>query len=152
MTSPTDRIEKEVILRAPVARVWKALTDAQEFGAWFRVKLDGRFAPGERTRGRFTFPGYEHLVMEVTVERMDRERLFSFRWHPAAMDPKRDYTKEPTTLVEFRLAPAPDGGTRLTVIESGFDALPEDRRDAAFRMNSGGWDFQAGNLRAHVDA
>lgn len=146
----TDRIEKQITLRAPVARVWKALTDAKEFGAWFRVNLDGQFAEGKRIRGPVTYPGYEHLVMDVMVERMDRERLFSLRWHPAAVDPKRDYSQEPTTLVEFRLEPAAGGGTRLTVVESGFDALPPDRRQEAFRMNSGGWDIQVENIRAHV--
>jgi uncharacterized protein YndB with AHSA1/START domain len=152
MRSDTDRIEKQITLRAPVARVWKALTDAKEFGAWFRVDLDGEFAAGRRIRGNVTFPGYEHLKMDLTVERMDRERLFSFRWHPAAMDPKRDYSAEPATLVEFRLEAIEEkAGTRLTVVESGFDALPPDRRQEAFRMNSGGWDIQAGNLRAYLE-
>jgi uncharacterized protein YndB with AHSA1/START domain len=154
--SDTDRIEKQITLRAPVARVWKALTDSKEFGAWFRVNLDGQFKPGGRIRGNITWPGYEHVVMDVTVERMDRERLFSFRWHPAAIDPKRDYGKEPTTLVEFRLETIdaggrPDGGTRLTVVESGFDALPPDRRQEALRMNSVGWEVQVENIRKHVD-
>jgi len=152
MTKPseTDRIEKQITLRAPRVRVWKALTDAKEFGAWFRVNLDGQFAPGRRIRGNITYPGYEHLIMEATVERMDRERLFSFRWHPAAVDPKRDYSAEATTLVEFRLEESPDGGTRLTVVESGFDALPPDRRQEALRMNSGGWEIQVENIRVHV--
>jgi uncharacterized protein YndB with AHSA1/START domain len=148
--SDTDRIEKQVTVQAPVARVWKALTESKEFGAWFRVDLDGPFAEGKRIRGNITFPGYEHLTMEATVERMDRERLFSFRWHPAAIDPKRDYSREPTTLVEFRVEAA-GGGTRLTLVESGFDALPQGRRQEAFLMNSEGWDFQVGNLRRHVD-
>jgi uncharacterized protein YndB with AHSA1/START domain len=148
--SQTDRIEKQVVLRAPLARVWKALTDAAEFGAWFRVRLEGPFAPGRRVTGRITHPGYEHLTMDVTVEKMDPERLFSFRWHPGAVDPKMNYDKEPTTLVEFRLEQA-DGGTRLTVVESGFDALPASRRDEAFRMNSGGWEMQVENIRRHVD-
>src|SRR5881628_4024119 len=116
----TDRIEKKIVLRAPRSRVWRALTDAKEFGAWFRVKLESGFAVGERVKGRITYPGYEHPTMEVTVERMDAERLFSFRWHPYAIDPKVDYSKEPTTLVEFRLEEE-EGGTRLTVVESGFD-------------------------------
>jgi uncharacterized protein YndB with AHSA1/START domain len=149
--SDTDRIEKPIALKATAARVWKALTDSKEFGAWFRVDLDGPFAEGKHIRGNITFPGYEHLVMEATVERMDRERLFSFRWHPAAVDPKRDYSREPTTLVEFRLEAAQGGGTKLTLVESGFDALPKDRRQEALLMNSGGWDFQAENIRRHVD-
>src|SRR6188508_2952546 len=131
--SSTDRIEKTVHLRAPVARVWRALTDAGEFGTWFRVKLDGAFAVGATIHGRITYPGYEHLTMEVLVERMDPERLFAFRWHPAAIEPGTDYSAEPTTLVEFRLDEAA-GGTRLTVVESGFDRLPAARRSEAFRI------------------
>jgi uncharacterized protein YndB with AHSA1/START domain len=148
--SETDRIEKQIVLRAPVARVWKALTDADEFGAWFRVRLEGPFAPGRRVTGPITYPGYEHVTMNVTVEKMEPERLFSFRWHPAAVDPKQSYDHEPTTLVEFRLEKA-EGGTRLTVVESGFDAIPANRRDEAFRMNSGGWTVQVENIRRHVD-
>jgi len=146
----TDRIEKTIHLRASTARVWTALTDAAEFGRWFQVKLDTGFAVGRRTTGRITHPGYEHVTFEATVERMDKERLFSFRWHPYAIDPKVDYGKEPTTLVEFRLAEQ-DGGTLLTVVESGFDRIPAERRALAFRMNSGGWDAQAESLRRHVE-
>jgi uncharacterized protein YndB with AHSA1/START domain len=145
----TDRIEKSIRLAAPRSRVWRALTDAEEFGTWFRVRLDGPFAVGQRVTGRVTYPGYEHVTFEVSVERMEREKLFSFRWHPAAVDPKVDYSKEPTTLVEFRLEDAPDG-TVLTVVESGFDALPASRRDEAFRMNSGGWEIQMQNIERHV--
>jgi len=147
--SDTDRIEKSIDLQAPVARVWRALTDFREFGEWFMVSLERPFQPGETTRGRITYPGYEHLVMEVVVERMEPERLFSFRWHPYAVDPKIDYTKEPSTLVEFRLEPI-GGGTRLQVTESGFDTIPAARRDEAFRMNSGGWEQQIKNIHAYV--
>lgn len=145
----TDRIQKTILLRAPRARVWRALTDAEEFGAWFRVKLEGGFAVGKRVRGKITYPGYEHLAMDVTVERMDELRLFSFRWHPAAVDPKVDYSTEPTTLVEFSLEEVA-GGTRLTVAESGFDRIPPGRRAEAFRMNSEGWDIQVQNIQRHV--
>jgi uncharacterized protein YndB with AHSA1/START domain len=100
----TDRIERSIQLRAPRSRVWRALTDAAEFGTWFRVRLNGPFAVGKRVTGNVTYPGYEHVTFEVNVERMDAEKLFSFRWHPAAVDPEVDYSKEPTTLVEFRLA------------------------------------------------
>jgi len=148
MTS-TDRIEKKIVLRADRSRVWRALTDAEEFGTWFRVKLEGRFAAGQRIRGKVSYPGYEHLTMDVTVERMDPEELFSFRWHPAAVAPNVDYTGEPTTLVEFRLAKV-DEGTQLTVVESGFDKLPPERRAEAFRMNSEGWATQMENIRRHV--
>lgn len=151
MTSTTDRIEKKILLRAPVARVWRALTDAQEFGAWFRVKLVGSFAPSARLRGNITYPGYEHVTMELTVEKMEPERLFSYRWHPYAIDPAVDYSAEPTTLVEFHLVPAAEG-TLLTVIESGFDRIPIERRAEAYRMNEGGWAEQLTNIERHVTA
>lgn len=149
--SSTDRIEKQILLRAPRSRVWRALTDAEEFGAWFRVKLDGPFVPGGRTRGRITYPGYEHLTMDVLVEEMKAESLFSFRWHPYAVDPEADYGSEPTTLVAFRLE-AVGQATRLTVTESGFDRLPAHRRDEAYRMNDGGWAQQLVNVERHVSA
>lgn len=147
--STTDRIEKTILLRAPLARVWRALTDAAEFGEWFRVKLDGTFQAGKRVTGRVTYPGYEHVTFDVQVERVDPKRLFSLRWHPNAVDPAVDYSKEPTTLVEFRLEEAAEG-TRLTVTESGFDRIPAGRRDVAFRMNSEGWGIQMENVRRHV--
>src|SRR5262245_33659807 len=103
MSSSTDRIEKQVVIRAPQARVWRALTDFREFGTWFRVKLESAFAVGKSVTGTVTYPGYEHLKFSALVEQMKPETLFSLRWHPYAVDPKQDYTKEPTTLVEFRL-------------------------------------------------
>jgi uncharacterized protein YndB with AHSA1/START domain len=145
----SDRIEKRILLRAPQARVWRALTDAEEFGAWFRVKLQGPFVPGQRTTGAITHPGYEHLVMEVLVEQMEAEHLFTFRWHPYAIDPAVDYAQEPPTRVAFHLEPA-EGGTLLTLVESGFDRLPASRRDEAFRMNDGGWTQQMQNIDRHV--
>lgn len=149
MGSSTDRIEKQIDLKAPPARVWRALTDYREFGQWFRVNLEGPFVTGQKTRGHITYPGYEHLLMEVVVQKMEPLRLFSYQWHPYAIDPKVDYSKEPPTLVEFKLEPIP-GGTRLFVSESGFDALPPGRRDEAFRMNSGGWQTQMKNIEEHV--
>jgi len=149
MAPTTDRIEKNILLRAPRARVWRALTDAGEFGTWFRVKLEGSFAVGQPIKGKITHPGYEHLSMEVVVQKMDAERLFSFRWHPYAVDPKVDYSAEPPTLVEFRLEEAADG-TKLTVVESGFDAIPAARRAEAFRMNEQGWGAQLENIQRHV--
>jgi len=144
-----DRLEKRIELKAPVARVWQALTDHREFGEWFRVKLDGPFVPGEVSRGHMTYPGYEHLVWEAVVKQMEPERLFSFTWHPYAVDPKVDYSKETPTLVEFRLK-ATAHGTLLTVTESGFHNIPPERRDEAFRMNSGGWEAQMTNIEKHV--
>lgn len=149
--SETDRIEKRIELKAPVARVWRALTDHREFGQWFRVKLENPFVPGQHTRGHITHPGYEHLVMDVVVKTMEPERLFSFHWHPNAVDPQADYSKEPPTLVEFKLEKTPTG-TLLVVTESGFDALPPERRAEAFRSNDGGWAEQLKNIRSHVDA
>lgn len=150
-TSSTDRIEKRIELRAPVARVWRALTNHVEFGQWFGVKLERPFVPGEKTRGHITFPGYEHLTMEVTVQMMESERRFSFHWHPYAVDPKVDYSKEPPTLVEFVLEKTPTG-TLLSVTESGFDKIPVARRAEAFRMNEGGWTQQMKNIEAYVHA
>ena len=147
--SSTDRIEKRIELKAPVARVWRALTDHKEFGEWFGVHLEAPFVRGETTRGRITYPGYEHLVMEVVVQKMERERLFSFHWHPGAVDPNVDYSKEPATLVEFKLERVGDG-TLLLLTESGFDAIPAARRDEAFRMNDGGWTEQMKNIETYV--
>ena len=145
----TDRIEKKILLHAPRARVWRALTDAGEFGSWFGVKFEGPFKVGGSMNGKVTIRGYEHVQMEVKIERMDAEKLFSYRWHPYAIDPKVDYSAEPATLVEFRLDEVPDG-TMLTVVESGFDKIPAGRRDEAFRMNDKGWSGQLENIRRHV--
>jgi uncharacterized protein YndB with AHSA1/START domain len=145
----TDAIEKTVTLRAPRSRVWRAITTAEEFGAWFQVKLEGAFAEGATIRGAITHPGYEHLTMEMLVERIEPERYFAYRWHPYAIDPKVDYSSEPTTLVEFRLEDA-SGGTALTIVESGFDRIPLARRAEAFRMNDGGWTGQMKNIERYV--
>jgi uncharacterized protein YndB with AHSA1/START domain len=145
----TDRIEQRIELKAPVARVWRALTDHREFGEWFRVKIDAPFVPGEISRGNIAYPGYEHLKWEAVVKAMEPERLFSFTWHPAAVDPKMDYSKEPQTLVEFRLEKTAEG-TRLTVTESGFDKIPAGRRPEAFRMNEGGWAEQMKNIERYL--
>ena len=144
-----DRIEKRIEIKAPVSRVWRALTDYREFGEWFKVKLDGPFAPGEVSRGHITHPGYEHVVWEAVVQKMEPEKLFSFTWHPYAIDPKVDYSKEPPTLVEFRLEKTATG-TMLLVTESGFDKIPSGRRDEAFRMDDRGWTGQMKNIEKHV--
>jgi uncharacterized protein YndB with AHSA1/START domain len=144
-----DRIEKRIELKAPVSRVWRALTDHREFGEWFRVKIDGPFVPGPVSLGHITYPGYEHLKWEAVVQKMEPERLFSFTWHPYAIDPKMDYSNEPQTLVEFRLEPTATG-TLLFVTESGFDKIPSHRRDEAFRTNDGGWTQQMKNIETHV--
>jgi len=150
MITSTDRIERQILLRAPRKRVWAALTNIQEFNSWFRVRLSGtRFVAGERFSGGVAYPGYEHLTFEITIERCEPERLLSWRWHPAAIDPAKDYSGEPTTLVEFHLRDA-DGGTVLSLVESGIDQIPVERRLDVFRMNSGGWDEQMQNIQRHV--
>jgi uncharacterized protein YndB with AHSA1/START domain len=145
----TDRIEKKVTLRAPRSRVWRAIADSGEFGAWFLVKFEGPFIQGSTIRGKLTYPGYEHLTMEIQIEKIEPEHYFSYRWHPYAVDPTVDYSSEPTTLVEFRLEEA-DGGTVLTIIESGFDQIPLARRAQAFQKNDGGWTQQVQNIGRHV--
>ena len=145
----TDRIEKTIELKAPVSRVWRALTDHHEFGKWFRVSLDGPFVPGEVSRGHITYPGYEHLRWEAVVVKMEPERLFSFSWHPYAIDPTEDYSAEPPTLVEFTLEKTATG-TLLLLTESGFERIPADRRAEAFRMNDGGWSTQMKSIESHV--
>ncbi len=149
--SPTDRIERMVVVRAPVSRVWRALTDPAEFGAWFGVKVEagGAFTPGARVRGAITHPGYEHVTWDITIERMEPERVFSWRWHPYAVEPGVDYSREPATLVVFTLERAAEG-TRLTVVESGFDQVPLARRAQAYRMNGEGWTHQIEAIKRYV--
>jgi uncharacterized protein YndB with AHSA1/START domain len=144
-----DRIEKEIELKAPVSRVWRALTDYREFGEWFRVKLEGPFVAGQVAEGFITWPGYEHLRMEVVVQKIEPERYFSYTWHPYALDPKVDYSKETPTLVEFTLEKSAKG-TVLRVTESGFDKIPSGRRGEAFRMNENGWAQQLKNIESYV--
>jgi uncharacterized protein YndB with AHSA1/START domain len=147
----SDRIEKQIVLAKPRARVWRAVSDFKEFGQWFRVELEAPFVAGKTTYGHITYPGYEHLKVEMQIVTVEPERYFSYRWRPNAVDPNRDYSSEPTTLVEFTLDEAP-GGTRLTIVESGFDALPEARRAEAFRSNEGGWSKQLKNIERHVSS
>lgn len=150
MTTSTDRIERKISLKAPRSRVWRALSNAEEFGDWFGVNFKGKtFVAGKRVQGQITYPGYEHLIFEVLIERMEPEHLLSWHWHPAAIDPAVDYSAEPPTLVVFELKEV-ESGTLLSVVESGFDKLPLERRMEAFRMNSGGWDEQMKNIEKHV--
>lgn len=149
----SDRIEKRIELKAPVSRVWRAITDYRQFGEWFRVKINGPFAAGQISRGQITYPGYEHVKWEARVEKMEPERLFSFTWaHPKSLEKAEynpDYSGEPTTLVEFRLERTATG-TRLTVTESGFDQLPPDRRVKAYRGNETGWTEQIKNIESYL--
>jgi len=146
----SDRIERQILLAAPRGKVWRALIDAESFGDWFGVNLKGqRFVAGETARGHITYPGYEHLVCEMQIERIEPEHLFAYRWHPYAVDPSADYSREPTTLVEFALEEHADG-ILLRLVESGFERIPLARRAEAFRMNSGGWDEQMQNIRNYL--
>lgn len=147
--SNTDRIEKEIVLDSPRSRVWRAITDVREFNKWFGVVLTSPFAPGAEVSGKLANKAYEHVTLTVWVEAMEPERRFSFRWHPYAIEPGVDYASEPTTLVTFTLADV-EGGTRLTVVESGFDAIPESRRAKAFTSNAKGWAAQVENIRKHL--
>ena len=142
-------IEKQIELHAPLTRVWKALTDYREFGQWFRVQLEGPFVAGEISRGRITWPGYEHLNWEATVQKIEPEHYFSFTWHPYSIDPEADYSQEPPTLVEFKLVPTA-AGTSLTLVESGFENIPRERLADAFRKNDEGWSQQITNLESYV--
>jgi uncharacterized protein YndB with AHSA1/START domain len=167
----SDKIEKRITLRAPVSRVWKAISDAGEFSRWFGIKLEGPFVAGKTMRGIFDGALDEAAIMEhqrqagikpsrvklpennfvfCTVERIEPEHYFSFRWIPYGIDAEADPENEPTTLVEFRLEKVAEG-TQLTIVESGFDRVPAHRRERAFRMNEGGWAGQAENLRNHVE-
>jgi uncharacterized protein YndB with AHSA1/START domain len=146
----TDRIEKQIVVKAPRARVWRALADAGEFGRWFGCAFEGAFTPGATVKGKMTgFPKFEGFPLEIVIDRVEPETLFSYRWHPYAMDPAIDYSPEPMTLVEMRLEETPEG-TRLTIHESGFDRLPIARRAEALRMNTGGWATQAERIAKHV--
>src|SRR5919204_1401594 len=149
MASQTDRIEKKIVLKAPRTRVWRAISDSKEFGAWFGASFNRPFTPGAKMEGTITMKGYEGFKFEITIERMEPERLFSFRWHPYAIDPKVDYSGETPTLVVFELEEV-SGGTQLKVVESGFDRIPAARRAEAFRKNDEGWGIQMKNIERYV--
>jgi uncharacterized protein YndB with AHSA1/START domain len=149
--SDTDRIERSVVVNASRERVWRAISNAEEFGTWFGVNLKGQsFSSGQLVRGPITIKGYEHIIWEVKIERIEPPNVLSFRWHPYAIDPKGNYEKEERTLVTFTLTDAPDKATLLTVVESGFEKIPAERRLEAFRMNSQGWTAQMDNIARHV--
>jgi uncharacterized protein YndB with AHSA1/START domain len=150
MNTDTDRIERQIVLKASRSRVWRAISTAEEFGSWFGVAFRNTvFAAGKHVQGNITYPGYEHIRFDAWIERMEPERLMSWRWHPYAVDTSIDYSQEPRTLVVFELKEVPEG-TLLTVVESGFDDVPPSRRQEAFRMNSGGWTEQMVNIEKHV--
>lgn len=148
--STPDEIVTEVALRVPLARAWRAISDHREFGSWFGVKLESGFEAGKKVRGAITYPGYEHLTMELDVERVEEERVLAFRWHPYAVEVGKDYSAEPTTLVTFELEAIDATTTRLRVTESGFARIPLARRAEAYRMNAGGWEQQMKNVASHA--
>lgn len=149
--SDTDQIQRSVVINAPRARVWRALSNAEEFGTWFGADLKGQtFVPGQRARGLASCSGHKEMYFDVVFARIEPQSLLSFHWHPYPSDPTEDYSLEKPTLVTFTLADAPGNGTLLTVVESGFDNVPPSRRLEAFRMNSGGWDEQMSNIVRHV--
>jgi len=156
----TDRIEKTILLRAPLKRVWRALSDSTEFGSWFGMRFNAPFAPGA-TMSAVIVPTtvnqevakmqkpYEGIAFEIKIEQMQPERLFSFRWHPGAVEPGFDYSSEPTTVVVFTLQKVPNG-VQLTVTESGFDQIPLARRAKAFSANEGGWTLVIGLIEEYL--
>ena len=146
----TDRIEKTTLIRAPIDKVWRAISDFREFGAWFKVDLDQPFVEGERSTGKMTYPGFEGFPWLAWVTVVDEPHRLAFEWTPGEEVPE-DPGTAPRTLVEFRLQPEGDG-TRLHIVESGFDALPKGMRESALRSNNEGWDIQTENLRRHAEA
>jgi uncharacterized protein YndB with AHSA1/START domain len=166
-----DRIEKTVTLRAPVSKVWRAIANAQQFGQWFGIQLEGDFVAGKQIMGTWSEKVDEEMIREEekrlgltpgdvnlpkgpavfgTVERIEPESYFSFRWIPYGIDDDADPDKEPTTLVEFKLEKVPEG-TLVTIVESGFERVPAERRERAFLMNDSGWSAQGENLRKYVE-
>lgn len=149
-TTTMDRIEREIQLKASRAKVWQAISNAEEFGKWFGLALNGQsFEAGKSVKGNITIPGYEHVVLEMLIDRVEPETLFSYRWHPYCVDPNVDYSQEPMTLVTFTLEDAADG-ILLRVVESGFSALPPERLEEAYRMNTQGWEGQLKNIEKYV--
>lgn len=151
-----DKIEKQIVVKAPIARVWRAISDSEQFGEWFRVKLDGPFVLGEVTTGKVTVPGFEHMIWRSVTTVIEAERRLAFTWNPYDYEPYDDETEAaradaPQMLVEFRLE-STDEGTRVTIVESGFASLPDDaRREAMFLRNEGGWNEQVSNIKNYVE-
>lgn len=161
MNGIPDRIEKRMIVRAPRERVWRAISEAKQFGSWFGVEFDGEFAAGTRLTGKIAptkvdpevaklQQPYVGFPFEFHIERIEPVSLFSFRWHPSAVDRSVDYSAEPMTLVEFRLEEVAQG-TLLTITESGFDRIPLERRAKAFTSNEGGWTHQLKLIEKYLD-
>jgi uncharacterized protein YndB with AHSA1/START domain len=161
MAPNTDRIEKRIVLRAARERVWSAISEAKQFGTWFGVEFEGDFVVGSQLKGKIVptkvdadiakaQEPYSGMPFHIFVERIEPMRVFAFRWHPYAIEPGQDYTKEPTTLVTFELQEAP-GGTSLTITESGFDQIPLERRAKAFTENEQGWTAQTQLIQKYLE-
>jgi len=157
----TDRIEKRVVLRAPLDRVWRAISDAEEFGRWFGVRFDGAFVAGQSITAAIAPTTVDdevakrqepHAGTKSTwqIVAIEPQRRFAYRWHPFAIDPDVNYDSEPTTLVEFTLSET-DDGVLLIITESGFDAIPLARRSASFEANSEGWAIQTDLVRRYIE-
>jgi uncharacterized protein YndB with AHSA1/START domain len=146
----SDVVERTITIAAPIDRVWSAITEVEQFNSWFGVRLQQPFVAGSSSRGPMAVDGFEHLLMTIDIETVEPPHRFGFRWHPHAIDATRDYSAEPKTLVEFLLDSVAEG-TRVTVRESGFDHIPAERRDTAWRSNDNGWNIQLGRIRAHVE-
>jgi uncharacterized protein YndB with AHSA1/START domain len=144
-----NKIEKSIELPAPVSQVWRAVTDSEQFGEWFGVKLANSFIAGQKTQGQITHPGLEHVKFEASVLKIDPEKHFSFHWHPYAIDASIDYTKETPTLVEFKFDKTM-AGTKLTIVETGFDKIPEHRQEEAYNMHEDGWQQQLKNIENYI--
>lgn len=160
MTTDTDRIQKNIVLRASRERVWRAISDAKQFGTWFGVEFEGNFVVGSPLKGRIvptkvdadiakSQEPYAGMPFDIFVERIEPMRVFAFRWHPYAIEPDQEYSKEPTTLVTFVLEDAP-GGILLTITESGFDQVPLERRAKAFTENEQGWTAQTQLIQKYL--
>jgi uncharacterized protein YndB with AHSA1/START domain len=149
-TKSSDAIRRTAHIKAPIDRVWRAISDHREFGEWFKVALDQPFEAGKPSTGRVTHPGFEHVKWAADIVAIEPPHRLAFRWHPYAVDQSVDYSSEPQTLVEFTLRER-DGGTEVEVVESGFDSIPANRRDEAYRMNTSGWEAQMTNIRDHVE-
>jgi uncharacterized protein YndB with AHSA1/START domain len=152
-TINTDSIERSILIQAPRARIWSALSDPAQFGQWFGANLAGnKFEPGAHVRGPITICGHEHAIFDARIERVEPQQLLSYRWHPYAIDPAIDYSAETPTLVTLSLHDAEGGATLLKVVESGFDQVPPQRRVEAFNMNTRGWEAQLNNILRYVTA
>jgi uncharacterized protein YndB with AHSA1/START domain len=149
MSTHSNQIQKTIVIKAPRKKVWLALSDSKEFGKWFGASIQDSFKPGAPARGKITAKGQEHN-MEMTIDRIVPEQVISWRWHPAATDPGHDYSQEPKTLVQFTLEDNKDGGTRLSMVETGFESLPPSRRYTALKMNEEGWSAQMKNIDRYV--